>query len=186
MTNTVLLDTNVVGGLLSNVKGVSEAWDTTFDHLKTILPDTKFTVPTPVWYEVAQWHPNWHKKVLQNINDGCPGLYQYAAHGISNRLLMDAAWYKCQTRSSANNPDLRSLNGRDSSKISMVDSLIATYCLNYGYYVLTLNLQDFPEKFFEIIEILCAPSTTDFQRDLVGLLKPKQAVWHNSKSQTPE
>lgn len=97
---------------------------------------------------------------------------------------MDAAWYKCQTRQDGGQPDTGAIGkGKGKDKVSMVDALIASYCLRYGYYVLTLNHQDFCEKFFEIVHIQNSPSTTKFQRDFIALLKPKTQDWESSKTE---
>jgi hypothetical protein len=178
MPRIILLDTGIVGHILSETDSVGN-WNTL---VQSIVGDTgdKYAIPTPVWYEIAQWHPGKYGEVSDQIVGGCKGIYQYANYAIPNYILMDAAWYKCQTRQKTNNPDMGGVN-KNKDKISTVDALIASYCLRYGYYLLTLNSSDFPEKFFEIIKIETAPSTTDLQRDFVMLLKPRQDKWITSK-----
>lgn len=184
MSKIILLDTGIVGGMLSDVNGTSSKWNELVENMLGKIPGSKYVVPTPVWYEIAQWHPDSYKTTQEKIKIGCPDIYQYANYTITNNILMDAAWYKCQTRLSTNNPDTKGTANKNKDKISMTDALIAAYCLRYGYYVLTLNNQDFPEKFFEIICIKNAPSTTDYQRDFAALLKPKQLVWQQSFNNT--
>jgi hypothetical protein len=168
--------------MLSEVDGASLPWNTLVAEMLTKIPDSTYAVSTPVWYEIAQWHPGSHKNVQEKIAHGCPGIYKYAGYTIPNTILLDAAWYKCQTRQKDNNPDTRGTAGRSKDKISMTDALIAAYCLRHGYYVLTLNNQDFTEKFFEIVHISNAPSTTNNQRDFAVLLKPRLDAWRQSRN----
>lgn len=182
MSNIVLLDTGIVGGILSEVDGASLPWNNLVEEMLEKVDDSRYVVPTPVWFEIAQWHPGSYKSVQEKIAAGSPGIYQYAGYTIPNNILMDAAWYKCQTRSKDNNPDTRGTAGGNKDKISLTDALIAAYCLRYGYYVLTLNNQDFPEKFFEIVHVANSPSTTEHQRDFAVLLKPRQLIWQQLRN----
>jgi len=178
----VLLDTGIVGGILSETDGTSSKWTSLVKEMISSVEHGVYAVPTPVWYEIAQWHSTSFESVQSKISSGCPGIFEYAGYAIANSILMDAAWYKCHVRPKQNNPDTQGAGkAKDNINISMVDALIAAYCLRFGHYVLTLNIKDFPEKFFEIICIENAPSTTDYQRDFIALLKPKLEIWKQSK-----
>lgn len=177
MSNIVLLDTGIVGGLLSEVNNSNEDWGNFIDEMVFVVKNGKYTVPTPVWYEIAQWHKNVYKNVVEKIKNNGSGIYRYAGYSIPNDILMSAAWYKCNARLNQGNPDTQGVKIKK-DRISMVDALIASYCLKYDYYVLTLNIQDFPEKFFKIVKIEQSPSSTNYQRDFAALLKPKKIFWN--------
>ncbi len=183
MSNVVLIDTGVAGQILSKVGDSASKWNTAVEQIISEIPQAKYVIPTPVWHEIAQWNGESFREVEDQIKKGCSGIYQYAGHTIPNYLLMDAAWYKCETRmDKAKNPDKKGIGKLKADKISMIDALIACYSLRFGYFVLTLNQQDFPDMFFELIKISQAPSSTEFQRDFISLLRPNQHQWQLSRN----
>lgn len=187
MSDIILLDSGIAGGLLSNTPSLASRWQQLITDILPKIPNGKIAVPTPVWFELAQWAPEWHKKIQEEIanrNSGHPNpLYEFAGYSITNSILMDAALYRCCCRSQQNTSDLATLKG-DKEKISFIDSIIAAYCLKFGYYLLTLNQQDFPEKFFELKDTQLSPRGNQLNRQFACLLKPKISAWQVVKANT--
>lgn len=178
MSDIVLLDTNIVGGLICNNPTKSKLWSGYIKNMVSTLSDPKLAIPTPVWFEIAQWKKSLHTQIHAELNAG-KKMYKYAGDPIPNKILMDAAWYLCEVRGHENSSDTSSMNNRD--KISFIDALIAAHCLEHNYFILTMNHQDFPEKFFEIITIKNTPKGTALHRHFGSLLKPKMDEWQQSR-----
>ncbi len=182
MSRTVLLDTGVLGGVLSSNETESQKWKKAIRSMLEPFPGAKITVSTPAWFEFAQWSLESYKQVFQRVQtDTCNGLYEFAGHTIPNKILLEAALYKCLVRSKQNSQERDTNKKRNKDTISMSDALIATYCLKYNYLLFTMNMKDFPQKFFEIEQIQLSPKSTDFQRDFIALLSPKIEKWNEAK-----
>lgn len=169
----------MVGPFLSEKDSGGTQWTAFIVDIIKSMHDPRCVIPTPVWFEIAQWHPKWHKKIQSQIS--LPDLsreamYQYVGHSISSNILMDAALYSCEVRGQQNTENLAGMTG-GSGKKNFVDAIIAAYCLNYDHCLLTLNQSDFPDKFFSVIDMRVSPRGTSLKRELAFLLRPKSEYW---------
>lgn len=184
MSDIVLLDTGVAAGFLSNNRPLAKQWEQLLVQVLIQVPQSKVAIPTPVWFELAQWSTDWHKKIQLEIEKKSLGtsspLYEYAVYNIANSVLMDAAFYRCCCLGRQNSSDTGEMKNKV-EKISFIDSIIAAYSLKFNHYVLTLNQQDFPEKFFVLKDVLISPRGSKLDRQFAYFLQPKTTEWQSEK-----
>lgn len=185
MSNITLLDTGVVGGLLSNNSQKQKVWNQFVTEMIQKISNCRFVIPTPVWLEIAQWNTSWYRKVLQEISSKGVSvqnpLFESAGKYIANPIIMDTALYLCMTREKQHKEDCDGIH-KTKNKISFIDAIIASYCLKFGHFIITLNQQDFPDKFFEIVDMKSCPRSNGLTREFAWLLKPRVSEWILEKS----
>ena len=179
MSSFVLLDTGIVGSFLSEQDRGGKKWTTFILEIIKSLKDPRCVIPTPVWFEIAQWHSTWHKKIQSQID--LPSqerevMYQFVGHSIVSKILMDAALYSCEIRGKQNKENLVGIM-EGLGKKYFVDAIIAAYCLNYNHYLLTFNQSEFPDKFFDVVAMRISPRGTALKREFAFLLQPKTEYW---------
>lgn len=142
-------------------------WQAAFRNILQRIPITspyELVISTPVCYELLCHGPDWKKSILDNQND----MFRFAKADIKNKILQKAAQYTLDV--DPVNPD-----GRD-GKMKTLDPMIAAYALEFGYYLLTKNQQDYPDPYFSIVatEPLVLKNKNGRQyRRMLHLLRPQ-------------
>lgn len=168
----ILLDTMIVLGVYALPKpGQTQLpdekeWRTALNNILQKIPAVslyKLTIPTPVCYELLCHGPGWSNYILQNEDE----MFRFAKADIKNNILQKAAKYTLDV--DPINPD-----GHD-GKMRTMDPLIAAYALQFDYYLLTENQQDYPEPYFSVIAtepLVLKNKSGKHYRRLLHLLKP--------------
>ena len=181
MEQLVLLDTTVAAGILSNLTSKDQAskrdrWKTCILDLIKTESNPRVTIPTPIFFELASWEERWHQAITELLRQPTHSrFFEYINYSIKPQILLTAARYKflCRQKKHSNGEKQYEENKR-----GWVDSLVASYCLTYGYHLITINQKDFPEKYFEVKNHCLAPLITEKdQRKVVFLLAPRQEKW---------
>ncbi|OGJ22622.1 MAG: hypothetical protein A2804_03585 [Candidatus Pacebacteria bacterium RIFCSPHIGHO2_01_FULL_46_10] len=163
---TVLLDTNVVSGLLDENKNKSSLWTKTLQILCSSLTNYELIVPTPVCFELKQGSKYW----VENIPHIDPAMFRYSGAPIQTSILSLAATYLRNCLG-----EMKSVNRSEARKISLIDAFIASYALQFHMLIVTKNQKDFPEKYFAVEHMVLAPQTSAIApREIMFLLRPRQ------------
>lgn len=162
----------VVGGLfaISKPKTKSEdqnksEWRRAIDSLKkkSGFEDARFTVPTPVCYELMCLNKEWKDMISSNKEN----LFPFADWPISNKILKKAAEFSVESKVEFTN--------KESYKSKSLDPIIAAYSITNQYSIITENQKDYPESHFQVVAI--EPVILNGQkgqiRKILLLLKPK-------------
>lgn len=170
MTTTILLDTMIAGGVFSyigsNDQTKAKNWMAACYKLTNGVADRAFAIPTPVFFEYASWNEAASHAIEKiRVSKKKNPLFQYIDYSITPDVLFAAARYRARC---------------DGRKILLGDSLIAAYCLVYGYRLVTMNEKDFPRKYFvsEAVVNCPSPDTHYSDRTVMHLLSPKLAEWN--------
>jgi len=182
-SNLIILDSPVAAGILSGIEKNSQKsrkWLKLATNIAKGISNGEITIPTPVFYEIAQTNKHWYKLIefIKNSPESRKSsLFKYAQYSITPHVLIEASRYKyrCCNAQSKDKGDFK----KQKQKISTYDAIIAGYCLKYGYLLLTTNQKDFPEKYFKLLKVVESVRKNALEaREFVYLLEPKLNEWH--------
>lgn len=168
----VLLDTMVVAGLFAVTKNKDKyaqsnktEWERVIASLfkKCGLTDCRLSIPNSVCYELMSMNQGWFNFISENSDD----LFRFSRTHINNDVLAFAAKYSFESQT-------QNEDGKF-DKVKGLDPITAAYSIMYDYYLITENLKDFPDSYFEVIALESAilDGQKGRYRKILALLKPR-------------
>jgi predicted nucleic acid-binding protein len=161
----IFLDTNVAAGLFDPNGNKIPPYVSAVDKLLTDFDDKTVIAPTPVCLELAKYTREWYTFLNSKERPPC---FRYWGYSITASIQDIAAKYLLQVSPKQNDPEVK-------QKVSVMDALIAAYCLEFNSSLITCNQQDFSVALFDVVGIQYAISSKRPERNILCLLKPNNS-----------